>query len=336
MRGCMMIKNILAVAAGKGGVGKSTVTAQLAYQLSALGFKVGVLDADLYGPSQHKMLSVTLPIGVSECGCFLQPAYAGDIALVSMAFWPEAEHGLFVRAPLANNVILQMLQKVSWPELDFLLIDFPPGTGDIQLTLLQQGGIQGVIIVTTPQEVAALDVEKTMRMFNSAAVPILGIIENMAYLEKEGSENIKIFHGQMGQKLSDAFGVRFLGQLPLQAKLSEACDQGVFFPMQQWQVFAEQLIAHGASATDLLEVKKLSILEHRLQIIWKDGLVQEVSFAALQGTCPCVRCQDLPEKPLQNLQARSVHSVGKYAIQFEFETGCSRGIYTFEKLRAFY
>lgn len=222
------VKYIIGVAAGKGGVGKSTLTVHLALALSRKGYKVGILDADLYGPSVRKMLPEdSLPSQNPEQNDRIYPALAKGLKVISMAYFRNDGEAMVVRAPIANAVIGQFLEKVEWGELDYLLIDFPPGTGDIQLTLLQQGIIAGAVIVTTPQEVALLDVRKAIEMFHSAQVPIIGIVENMSYFEEPISKHRYYPLGKEGGKrLSDEYGAPFLGEVPLDKELSSAGDKG--------------------------------------------------------------------------------------------------------------
>lgn len=175
------VRHIVAIAAGKGGVGKSTLALNAALYFQKKGCKVGLMDADLYGPSLQKMLPEELPptqhAAIKER---IVPAEARGIKLISMAYFLNPEHPTSVRAPIANGVIKQFIHLVDWGELDFLFIDFPPGTGDIQLTLVQEAMLSGAVIVTTPQEIALLDVSKTVAMFQQMQVPLVGVVENMS------------------------------------------------------------------------------------------------------------------------------------------------------------
>lgn len=226
------IKNVIAIAAGKGGVGKSTVTVNLALTLKQKGFMVGILDTDIYGPSIRMMLpEEKLP---ARKGDFLIPAQAQGISLISMAFFRRENEASAVRAPIANRIINQFLDQVVWGGLDFLLIDFPPGTGDIQLTLAQNARIDAAIMVTTPQEVAMLDVRKAMDLFQQVKIPIVGIIENMSYYENmETKERLFLMGEGGGQRLAQETGVPFLGSIPINPKISECCDRGVSIFKQQ-------------------------------------------------------------------------------------------------------
>lgn len=220
------IKNIIAVAAGKGGVGKSTLTVNLALALKKLGYKVGLMDTDIYGPSLRKMLpEEKLP---SQQGDRIIPAQALGMPLISMAYFRREDEASVVRAPIANNIVTQFITNVAWGPLDYLLIDFPPGTGDIQLTLSQKAGLTGAIMITTPQEVAVMDVRKAMHMFGQVKVPIIGIVENMSYYSTgDCGERAYIFGQGGGKRLSDESSVPFLGEIPLDPQLCRSGDCGV-------------------------------------------------------------------------------------------------------------
>lgn len=219
------ITSVVAIAAGKGGVGKSSVTVNLGLALQAKGYRVGIMDTDIYGPSIRKMLPEDrLPI---KKGSFIQPALCKGIKMISIAYFRKENEATAVRAPIANGFISHFINQIEWGELDFLLIDFPPGTGDIQLTLSQQAHLSGAIMVTTPQEVALLDVRKAMALFNQVNVPILGVIENMSYYQSSDQvEPVYLFGRGGGQRLAKEAGTPFLGQIPLDPMICSCGDQG--------------------------------------------------------------------------------------------------------------
>lgn len=220
------IKHTIAVAAGKGGVGKSSVTVNLALSLKEKGYKVGVLDADIYGPSIRMMLPENcLPL---QSGDFVIPALCDGIKMISMAYFTKDFQASVIRAPIVNRILNQFSNNVAWGELDFLIVDFPPGTGDIQLSLSQHTHLAGTVIVTTPQEVALLDVRKTVDMFQQMRIPLLGIVENMSYLMQEKTgELLHIFGKNGGKRLSQEIGVPFLGEIPLDPALCTSGDKGI-------------------------------------------------------------------------------------------------------------
>jgi ATP-binding protein involved in chromosome partitioning len=220
------IKNIIAVASGKGGVGKSTVTANLALALSAEGAKVGILDADIYGPSQPRMLGVQGK-PESKDGRSLEPIVSYHIQSMSIGYLIDEETPMIWRGPMVTQALEQLLNDTAWKDLDYLVIDLPPGTGDTQLTLAQKIPVSGAIIVTTPQDIALLDARKGLKMFQKVNVPILGIVENMSIhiCPKCGNEEF-IFGAGGGQRLAQQFDVDLLGVLPLDSHIREAVDGG--------------------------------------------------------------------------------------------------------------
>jgi ATP-binding protein involved in chromosome partitioning len=227
------IQNIIAVASGKGGVGKSTVTANLAVTLAKMGFKVGVLDADIYGPSMPIMFDVELerPIAVNVDGkSKMRPVENYGVKLLSIGFFTKPDQAVVWRGPMAAKALNQMIFDAAWGALDFLLIDLPPGTGDIHLSIMQSLPITGAVVVSTPQNVALADAKKGVAMFQqeSINVPVLGIIENMAYFTPDELPENKyyIFGKQGAQNLAEDLNVPFLGELPLVQSIREAGDVG--------------------------------------------------------------------------------------------------------------
>lgn len=227
------ISNIIAVASGKGGVGKSTVTANLAVSLGRMGFKVGVLDADIYGPSMPIMFDVEMekPVSVTVDGrSKMKPIESYGIKMLSIGFFTAPSQAVIWRGPMAAKALNQMIFDADWGELDFLLIDLPPGTGDIHLSIVQALPITGTVVVSTPQAVALADAKKGVAMFNSDAikVPVLGIVENMSYFTPaELPQNKYYIFGESGAKhLAEDLGVPFLGEIPLVQSIREAGDFG--------------------------------------------------------------------------------------------------------------
>ncbi len=221
------VKRIVGVASGKGGVGKSTVTANLAMALSLAGAKVGVLDADIYGPSMNIMFGVDAAPEVFEDRTIAPVEVKGGISLISMAMFAESDKATIWRGPMASQMIQNFVHRVRWGELDYLLIDFPPGTGDIQLTLTQQCPLSCAVVVTTPQEVALADCRKGLAMFDSVGVPTAGIIENMSYFVCDGcGKRHDIFRSGGGERISKALGVPLLGKIPLEPAVADCGDMG--------------------------------------------------------------------------------------------------------------
>ena len=237
------IKNIIAVASGKGGVGKSTVTANLAVTLAKMGFSVGVLDADIYGPSMPIMFDVETekPISVTVNGkSKMKPVESYEVKMLSIGFFTSPSQAVIWRGPMASKALNQMIFDADWGELDFMLIDLPPGTGDIHLSIMQSLPVTGAVVVSTPQAVALADAKKGVAMFMSDAinVPVLGIIENMAYFTPEElPENKYYIFGKEGAKnLAEDLQVPFLGEVPLVQSIREAGDFGRPAAMQTGSV----------------------------------------------------------------------------------------------------
>lgn len=219
------IKNIIAVASGKGGVGKSTVTVNLAFALAQQGARVGILDADIYGPSIPTMLGPVAPIQISDEHYL--PAVAHGIQAMSIGFLTQDDSALIWRGPMLAKALIQMIDLTQWDNLDYLFIDLPPGTGDIQLSLVQKIPLTAAIIVTTPQTVATMDAEKALSMFERTNINVLGIVENMSQhtCRQCGYQDTLFGHGG-AQKLSDHHHSILLGQLPLDSQITTASDQG--------------------------------------------------------------------------------------------------------------
>nr|WP_315133695.1 Mrp/NBP35 family ATP-binding protein [uncultured Flavobacterium sp.] len=227
------IKNIIAVASGKGGVGKSTVTANLAITLAKMGFSVGILDADVYGPSMPIMFDVETekPISILVDGkSKMKPIESYEVKILSIGFFTSPSQAVIWRGPMASKALNQMIFDADWGELDFMLIDLPPGTGDIHLSIMQSLPITGAVVVSTPQAVALADAKKGVSMFLSEAinVPVLGIIENMAYFTPEELPENKyyIFGKEGARNLAEDLGVPFLGEVPIVQSIREAGDYG--------------------------------------------------------------------------------------------------------------
>ena len=250
---------VVAIASGKGGVGKSTVTTNLAAALNQQGLSVGLLDADIYGPSQQQLLGVpesTTPD--QQDGEFLLPVEAHGLKTMSMAYLASASTPMVWRGPMASSAMSQLLEKTLWGDIDILLVDMPPGTGDIQLTLSQRSTLSGAVIVTTPQDIALLDARKGIEMFEKVDVPVLGLIENMAaYVCAQCGHSEALFGEAGGERLAQQYGVPLLGQIPLASAIRAYSDEGLPIVLaepagalaQVYQGAARQLIETLAAQT---------------------------------------------------------------------------------------
>lgn len=318
------VKKIVAVAAGKGGVGKSTVAVQLARSLRDRGYAVGILDADVYGPSvRHMLPEDEMPY---QEGDRVIPAISQGIKVISVAYFNQGHAATIVRAPIANGIVENFLNQVDWGDLDYLLIDFPPGTGDVQLTLMQQVDFFGAVIVTTPQEVALLDVMKATEMFMQMNIEVLGVIENMSYyIDLDSGKRLDLFGFGGAERICDAWGLELLGQVPIDPRLSKenlASDETIFATL------AGKLEGHRDSERPtecemVLGGEKLKL----------GG--DEVTLSDVQRGCPCMRCQTGERSVADGVRATALRPVGRYGVKINFSSGCSRGIYAYQYLRQF-
>jgi ATP-binding protein involved in chromosome partitioning len=219
------VKNLIAVGSGKGGVGKTTVSVNLAITLARTGNKVGLMDADVYGPNVPLMMGVrATPHAIGER---IQPIEKYGVKVMSMGFLNPGDNPLVWRGPMLHSVIQQFLRGVDWGELDYLIIDLPPGTGDVQLTLIQTAPLTGAVVVTTPSDVSLEDARKAIHMFQQVRVPILGLVENMSYLQcPHCNERIDVFSHGGGRKTAETMNVYFLGELPLDPAVRIGGDSG--------------------------------------------------------------------------------------------------------------
>lgn len=221
------VKNIIAVSSGKGGVGKSTVAVNLAVALALDGAKVGIMDADVYGPNVPIMLGTGYDQPQVSNGQ-LVPIEAHGVKMISMAVLVPPDKPMILRGPMLHGVVRQFLSDVNWGELDYLIVDMPPGTGDVQLSLAQLVPVQGAVLVTTPQEVSLSDVRRAVKMFEQVNIPVLGVIENMSYfIAPDTGNKYEIFGRGGGQKLCDEYGLTLLGEVPLGMEVREGGDSGV-------------------------------------------------------------------------------------------------------------
>jgi len=358
--GMKFVRNAVAIASGKGGVGKSTVSTNLAIALARTGAKVGLMDADVYGPSVPAMLGGNERPDTSGSGSgMIRPIERHGIKFISMGLFTGKDTPVIWRGPMATKLIQQFLGQVDWGELDYLLIDLPPGTGDVQLTLTQSAPLVGAVIVTTPQDVAVGVTMRGLRMFEQVHVPILGIVENMStFICSHCGGATEIFRKGGGRRAAEEFGFPFLGEVPLDAAVALAGDAGI-------PVVAEEALAAGSpSAKALMEIagrlaQEISIVNEKtvsmrhkpaevkigdlhVEIKWSDAHDSRYAFRDLRLACPCALCVDEwtgeprldPRTVPMDVRPLEVRSVGRYALQFTWSDAHNSGIYTYDKLRA--
>ncbi len=351
------VKNLIAVASGKGGVGKSTVSANLALALAKTGAKVGLMDADVYGPSIPRMLGVigqqpaTDPISKK-----MIPFEKHGIKFMSVGMLQqESDTALIWRGPMASKLVQQFLGGVEWGELDYLLIDLPPGTGDIQLTLTQSVPLAGAVIVTTPQDVARTITQKGLRMFQQVQVPIVGIVENMSgFVCEHCHETTNIFKHGGGKKMSEELLVPFLGEVPLEPIIAADGDYGVptvaahpeSASGKAYAHIAEQMasqlsIINAATNKVTNRPKEVNTQDEKVTVItWEDGKISRYPNRYLRSMCPCAQCVNETtgqrmisiESIDPNVRLVSVSPVGRYALHFQWSDGHGTGLYSFDTL----
>jgi len=349
-RGLARVKHIIAVGSGKGGVGKSTIATNFAIALKNTGAKVGLLDADIYGPSQPDMLGEHKQPEVR--GDFLMPLKKHGLVFMSIGLLVSDEQPIIWRGPMASKMVQQFLGNVMWGDLDYLLIDLPPGSGDVQITLAQQASLTGAIIVTTPQQVALGVANKGLQMFKHVNVPILGIIENMSgFTCPHCGENTPIFKTGGGEKLAADLGVNFLGGIPLDPELMASGDDGV--PLLEKNIESpavkafidlahkfKVVMAQGVVDDNSPSSIKLS-RDGKLMIEWPDGHSGNFAAYDLRVSCPCAMCVDEdtgtrtldPKKVPLDIKIAGFEKVGRYAVGITFSDGHNTGIFKFDRLK---
>jgi len=357
--GMKQVKNAVAVASGKGGVGKSTVATHLALALAHSGAKVGLMDSDIYGPSVPTMLGGGAPPQPSAQPGLIHPVETRGIRYISMGLFAGRDTPVIWRGPMATKMVQQFLSQVVWGELDYLLIDLPPGTGDVQLTLTQSAPLVGAVIVTTPQDVAVGVTLRGLRMFEQVQVPILGIIENMStFVCPHCGKTTEVFRHGGGRKAAEELGVPFLGEVPLDPALAAAGDAGEPLVSVEGAVkdspsarafldIAQKLLQQVKTVNSLTESVRHHPTEVKsadgiVEISWNDGHVSRLPYRALRQACPCALCVDEwsgerrsdPNRILMSVRPLDIRRVGRYGLQFNWSDLHGSGIYTYDYLRS--
>ncbi len=345
------VKNIIAIASGKGGVGKSTVSVNLAIALKEEGYKVGLMDADIYGPSQPGMLGSNEKPNVGDN--YLEPVSRFGINFISMGSLMTDDAPVIWRAPMATQVINQFIGAVKWGDLDYLLIDLPPGTGDVQITLAQKASLTGAVIVTTPQAVALDVAKKGLKMFEQVKVPIVGVVENMSgFVCKHCDKETKIFSTGGGEKLADEMNVTYLGNIPLDPEIMLSGETGVpvieksgeSASAKAYKNLAEQFqqaLGKIAGRTSADEPESFELATPQSLVIkWPGGKADTFSAYDLRINCSCAACVDEvsgkrtldPNTVPLDISIKGMEKVGNYGLSLDFDDGHGTGIYTFKHL----
>jgi len=323
---------IIAVASGKGGVGKSTVALHLALALLRRGERVALLDADLYGPSIRKLIPEgTMPQKVSKTR--ITPAFYKGLFYISMAHFLDKDQPCVVRAPQANKIITQLIETVNWGPLDYLIIDFPPGSGDIHLTLAQKLAISGALLVTTPHALAVEDVKKSIGMFHRLKIPILGLVENMSYFVDPKSQTfIKPFGEGGADRICQEFEIKCLSKIPITSLYSEPASETKIFEIEN-ELFTTLalLVSSALKSEDKREMQLTLEKPDKLKVTFLSGKVLCFTARELQRLCGCAHCQVGGAKVEADVKITNYFKAGHLGYRFAFSSGCSAGFYD-EKL----
>jgi ATP-binding protein involved in chromosome partitioning len=348
------IQSIVAVSSGKGGVGKSTISTNLAVSLAQAGYKVGLMDADVYGPSVSKMLGGKGLQPKQENGK-LVPIEKYGVRWMSMALLTDEDTPVIWRGPMATRLINQFLGQVAWGELDYLLIDLPPGTGDVQLTLTQSIPLTGAIVVSSPQQVAVEVTMRGMKMFDEVRVPILGMVENMSgFVCPQCNQVTPVFdQGHLENKAKE-LGIAFLGQIPLDPTITLGGDDGAPVATHEDSLVAQRFTEMAKTLNQIVKKTltetannqtsptQISSDHDHLLLMWKDNSVSEIPFKELRFACPCAQCvSEVTGKRMiemsdikDNIEPTGFRPVGKYGLQIHWNDGHNTGIYTFNHLQS--
>ncbi len=351
-RGLARVGHIIAIGSGKGGVGKSSVAVNMAVALKKQGATVGLLDADIYGPSQPGMLGAGRE-KPKVMGDYLQPLERHGIKFISIGSLMDEDQPVIWRAPIATKMIIQFLSNVLWEGVDYLLVDLPPGTGDVQITLAQQAHLTGAVIVTTPQQVALGVAKKGLQMFDQVNVPILGIIENMSgFTCPKCGEHTAIFKEGGGAKMAEDFGVSFLGGIPLDPALMEGGESGKPVVLsnpespsaQAFEMIAEQFHAFMKEISTVTKIEPLAIemtADGKLEVEFPEEEIVVIDPYTLRVNCPCALCvsEDTGKRLLDpksvplDIKIGKFERVGRYAVGIAFTDGHNTGLYRYDYLK---
>ncbi len=346
------MKQIVAIGSGKGGVGKSTCSVNLAIALKQLGHRVGLMDADIYGPSVPMMVGAVDYRPAAEGK--LAPLAIHGLQVISMGLLVGDERPLIWRGPIASRAVQQFMSDVDWDDLDFLIVDMPPGTGDVQLTICQGIPLSGAVVVTTPQDLAVGVARRGLAMFQKVNVPILGIIENMSRLScPHCHQPIDLFKKGGGAAAADDLGIPLIGVIPLDPEIVACSDEGLPIALKApdslsaiaYRAAAEQLIvqleARSTTTAPRFAIKETDISDGNLTLVWGDGERIRYPAKPLRLKCPCAACVDevtgerriTSTMVVDSVKLLGFEAIGRYAIKLHWSDGHSTGLYQLEKLR---
>ncbi len=333
------VKSIIAISSCKGGVGKSTVAACLAKELSQRGFKVGLLDADIYGPSIPTLFNLINPKVYSNEKQQIIPIEVDGLKIMSFGFL-LGDSPAVMRGPIVTRYIQQLLHQTAWGDLDYLFIDMPPGTGDIQLTITQSVQLSGAVIVTTRQTLSLVDVARGILMFEQVKVPMLGIIENMSYFICDGCQKKHYIFGGSGEDtLKNRFGLETLSQFPIMAELSGKLDKPIKNETVKFAV-DRVIMALGKSAITQWLAPKFQFDQEKITLEWLDGRKIVIGNRDVRLSCRCALCVDettgkllLNAATIRNdIMPKEIVTLGNYALGIKWNDGHSSGIYPYETI----
>ena len=336
----IQVKSIIAISSCKGGVGKSTLAAHFAWELAQRGLKVGLVDADIYGPSIPSLFKLTnATVSVNEKKELL-PIEKGNLKIMSFGFL-LGDAPAVMRGPIVTRYIQQILLNTAWGPLDYLLIDMPPGTGDIQLTITQSVRLTGAIIVTTPQTLSLLDVARGILMFERVSVPVLGLVDNMAYFICDQCEKKHyIFGHNTSETLKNRFGLETLAEFPLKTQLTTIVDTSAAHPLLKTAVDRIVGILEKMN-TETQPVPEVKFDQHQVYLTWPDGSKMSVHNRDLRLSCRCALCineltgkQVFKKKDLkEDIAPKKIIPLGNYAIGIEWNDGHASGIYPYSNIK---
>lgn len=339
LSGLTDVRSIIAVSSCKGGVGKSTIAAHLAQEIARRGFKVGLVDCDIHGPSIPSLFNLpSAKVMANEKGQLI-PIEKNNLKIISFGFF-LGDAPAVMRGPIVTRYVQQILLNTAWGELDYLFLDMPPGTGDVQLTITQTIRLSGAVIVTTPQTLSLIDVARGILMFEKVNVPILGVIENMAYFICDNCDKKHFIFGSGVGKLNERFGIDVLAQLPILPQMILSIDKPLAndYIMQATDHVIRNL---GKVSIEQRDVPAIQSDNTQITLTWKDGTRIAVSNRDLRLSCQCAVCVNeltgerlLNEKNIRpDIAAKEITPLGNYAINVAWNDGHSSGIYPYENIK---